>query len=63
MKKSDVIAHFGGVTATAKALGIKKSSVSQWGEEIPKGRAYEVQVMTEGKLMVNKTLQTEQQPA
>lgn len=63
MKKSDVIAHFGGVIKTAEALGIKKSSVSQWGEEIPEGRAYQIQVMTGGKLKVRKTLQPERQPA
>ena len=63
MKKSDVIAHFGGVVKTAKALGMNKSSVSLWGEEIPKGRAYQIELMTEGKLKVRKTLHTTQRSA
>lgn len=50
MKKLDVIAYFGGVTKTAKALGISKSAVSLWGEEIPYGRAYQIQLLTKGKL-------------
>ncbi|WP_049832161.1 Cro/CI family transcriptional regulator [Aeromonas media] len=50
MKKLDVIAYFGGVTKTAKALGISKSAVSLWGEEIPYGRACQVQLLTKGKL-------------
>ena len=50
MKKLDVIAYFGGVTKTAKALGISKSAVSLWGEDIPYGRACQVQLLTKGKL-------------
>ena len=50
MKKLDVIAYFGGVTKTAKALGISKSAVSLWGEETPYGRACQVQLLTKGKL-------------
>ncbi|WP_445399903.1 Cro/CI family transcriptional regulator [Zobellella sp. An-6] len=50
MKKRDVIKHFGGVLATAKALGISHVAVSRWGEEIPQGRAYQIQVITKGKL-------------
>ena len=50
MKKLDVIAYFSGVTKTAKALGISKSAVSLWGEEIPYGRACQVQLLNKGKL-------------
>ncbi|WP_368203172.1 DNA-binding transcriptional regulator DicC [Aeromonas rivipollensis] len=50
MKKLDVIAYFGGVTKTAKALGISKSAVSLWGEDIPYGRACQIQLLTKGKL-------------
>ena len=52
MKKLDVIAFFGGVTKTSKALGISKSAVSLWGEEIPYGRACQVQLVTKGRLKV-----------
>lgn len=35
MKKAYLIAVFDGVTKTAEALGIKQSSVSGWGEDVP----------------------------
>lgn len=50
MRKQDVISYFGGVTKTAIALGINKATVSCWGEAIPKGRAYQIEVLTGGKL-------------
>lgn len=53
MKKTDVLNHFGGVSKTAKALGINMATVSCWGEVIPKGRAYQIEVMTGGKLKAN----------
>lgn len=52
MLKSQVIDHFGTVGATAQALGIKSSAVSQWPEVIPKLRAYEIERITGGKLKV-----------
>lgn len=63
MRKQAVLDHFRpksakpndkGFTATARALGITKSAVCQWDEElIPEGMAYRVQVVTRGKLKVN----------
>lgn len=50
MLKHDVITHFGGVTATAKALGISHAAVVKWGETIPQGRAYQIEVVTGGAL-------------
>ena len=50
MKKSEAIKHFGTATKLAKALGITKSAVSLWPEKIPRGRAFEIQVLTKGKL-------------
>ncbi|MBW6028578.1 Cro/CI family transcriptional regulator [Klebsiella pneumoniae] len=47
MKKEDVISYFGTVGNVAKALGISHASVSGWGEIIPKGRAFEIQALTE----------------
>lgn len=35
MDKAFVLSHFGGVCGTARALGIKSSSVSVWGETVP----------------------------
>ena len=52
MKKKTVIEHFGGVLATAKALGITSQSVSQWSEEIPELRAFQIERLTNGLLTV-----------
>lgn len=59
MKKEKVIAYFGGVLATAKALGIKSQSVSQWPETIPELRAYQIERLTHGKLKVVDELDTD----
>lgn len=53
MNKSDVLSYFGGVAATAKALGISHVAVSKWGDTIPQGRAYQIEVVTGGKLKAN----------
>ena len=54
MKKNEAIEYYGGVIQLAAALGIKPQSVSQWGELIPEGRAYKIEVLTDGHLKVNK---------
>lgn len=53
MEKKAVLKYFGGVVATAKALGIKHQAVSQWTDPIPEGSAYKVQVVSKGKLKVD----------
>ncbi|MFQ2451143.1 Cro/CI family transcriptional regulator [Aeromonas caviae] len=60
MKKTDVLHHFGGVTKTADALGINKATVSCWGATIPKGRAYQIEVLTGGQLKADSTAQPDQ---
>ncbi|GKQ73934.1 hypothetical protein KAM447_04420 [Aeromonas caviae] len=50
MNKSDVLSYFGGTAATAKALGISHVAVSKWGDTIPQGRAYQIEVVTGGAL-------------
>lgn len=50
MKKEYVIAYFGTLTKAAIALGVTKSAISQWPDEIPQRRAYEVEKLTKGKL-------------
>jgi transcriptional repressor of cell division inhibition gene dicB len=52
MRKEDVLKHFGSVNAVASALGIKGSAVSQWGDDIPPLRAYEIERITNGALTV-----------
>lgn len=53
MKKDAVIAHFGTQAEAARALGISKQSIQDWGEVIPEGMAYKLQVITGGKLQVD----------
>lgn len=53
MYKNEVVAYFGTAIALAKALGISAASVSEWGDLIPEGRAYQLQVMTAGALRVD----------
>ena len=50
MKTKSAVEYFGTKVAIADALGIKKSAVSQWGQNVPKGRAYQIEVLTGGKL-------------
>ena len=49
MKIDDVAAFFGNKQKLADALGIFPSAVTQWGETIPQGRQYQIQVITGGK--------------
>lgn len=50
MTTAEVVEFFGSKAAVAKALGIKLPSVSEWGDEPPRARQYQLQVMTKGKL-------------
>ena len=50
IKTKDAILFFGSQTILAKSLGIKKQAVQNWGEYVPLGRAFQLQVITKGKL-------------
>jgi DNA-binding transcriptional regulator YdaS (Cro superfamily) len=50
MKKTDAINYFGSAAELAKKLNISEAAISQWGETIPQGRAYQIEVLTGGKL-------------
>lgn len=50
MKKSDVLDHFGGPTATAKALGLSQPTVTNWGDVVPPLRQLQVESLTGGVL-------------
>lgn len=60
MKTELAVDYFGTKAAIADALGIKRSAVSQWGETIPKGRAYQIEVLTDGKLKADQRSTPEQ---
>jgi len=54
MKTEQVIEHFGSHQAVAEALGISRQAVHMWGEYVPEGRAWQLQVITAGALQVEK---------
>lgn len=58
MNKDEVLSYFGGVSNLARLLGISHASVSGWGNVIPKGRAFEIQTITNNALKVDPTLYT-----
>lgn len=63
MHKKTVIDYYGGPSAVAKALGITPASVSMWPDLIPKGRAYELERLTNGELKANPDLYIKHQEA
>jgi transcriptional repressor of cell division inhibition gene dicB len=54
MKKTDVVAHFKGVSKVAEALGISPGAVSQWPEDLPLLRQLQLEEITEGALKASK---------
>lgn len=50
MTKQDVLDHFGGTVAAAKALGRTKGAVSQWDDDLPMNLQFEIEGRTSGKL-------------
>lgn len=56
MRKAAAIEHFGSAVALAEALNISKGAVSQWGDTVPEGSAYKLQVITGGRLQVIASL-------
>lgn len=53
MRTQSAADHFGSKTALAKALGITKAAVSEWGEFVPEGRAYQIESLTKRALRVD----------
>lgn len=50
MLTKDAVAHFGSQAALARALGITQPSVAGWGDVVPLGRQYQLEVLTSGAL-------------
>ncbi|MGE6647970.1 Cro/CI family transcriptional regulator [Shewanella colwelliana] len=53
MKTKEAITYFGNKTSLAKALELTKSAISQWPEEVPELRAYQIERLTHGALKAN----------
>ncbi len=47
---TDVVAHFGNESDLARALEVKPQAVYQWAGVVPRGRAFEIEVLTQGKM-------------
>ncbi|MFT6910059.1 MAG: hypothetical protein ACJAS1_006787 [Oleiphilaceae bacterium] len=56
MKTADAIKHFGSQGCLAKVLNISQPAISKWGEDVPVLRAYQIQVLTRGELVVDTPL-------
>lgn len=56
MEPDALISFFGGVNATARALGVKPPSVSEWRAvgRVPHVRQYQVEVLTDGALRADR---------
>ena len=54
MKKTDAINYFGSAAELAKKLNISEAAISQWGQNVPQGRAYQIEVLTGGKLKADQ---------
>jgi hypothetical protein len=58
MKKQDAIKLAGSAIKLAKVLGITKGAVSHWGEDIPKGREYELRYIKPEWFVVEQKKET-----
>jgi len=63
VKTESVIQFFGGVKETADRLGITREAIYQWGDEVPESRAYQIEVMSEGKLKARAPASSQRTPA
>ena len=50
MKLQKVIKYYGNKSNIAKALGLHRSAITNWGDAIPQFRQYQIQILTNGKL-------------
>lgn len=71
MYTKDVIKHFspaeddprGAKKRITEVLNVTSGYISQWGEIVPEGQAYKLQVLTKGKLKVIPELYQKSQTA
>lgn len=61
MKIEDVTAFFGSKSKLAEALGVSPSAATQWRDNIPVGRQYQIQVITNGKFKAAEHSQEKKQ--
>jgi DNA-binding transcriptional regulator YdaS (Cro superfamily) len=54
VKTSDAIKHFGSIRALADVLTITPQAVYQWGDVVPAGRDFQIEVITNGALKASE---------
>ena len=52
LKTSDAIAYYGTKSALARAVGVNRQAVQQWGEYLPDDKAWYLHYITGGKINV-----------
>jgi hypothetical protein len=62
MTKNEAIKYFGSSVALARALGITRGAVTNWGDRIPIVRQYQIQVLTDGSLLADELANQDQPP-
>jgi len=60
MKTTAAVDHFGSIRALADALEITPQAVYQWGEHVPAGRDFQIEVLTQGALKASEIDRAEQ---
>ena len=53
MNTQTVVQYFGSAAAVAKALGISRAAVSQWGSLVPLATAARLEKLTNGELTLD----------
>lgn len=56
MLTNDAVKYFGSKKKLADALGLHRSAISNWPDVVPRGRAFEIESVTDGKLKVDPSL-------
>lgn len=54
MRTKTAIKHFGSAAELARRLGINRQSVHDWGDEVPLGRQFQLEILTNGALRAKR---------
>lgn len=61
MRTKQAIKHFGSAAQLARKLGISRQSINDWGDEVPEGRQYQLEILTNGALRAKRPPAMQQQ--
>ncbi len=54
MKMEDALSFYGTKSALATALGVSKSAITLWGDQVPPMRSCQLEKLTNGQLKADK---------